>query len=154
MTPETTTPQEEARSLRLDPLPIQLTEADEDLPARIYQMDDQIRITQAELQRLQRTRENLMNRALEINVLEDDFCRIEFKERQTRILDPVKFREQFKEEYDLICEQQRKELIKKAERVGEVIPLGLADKLAGKDAVTAICDIQIERTPYVVRKEP
>lgn len=153
MTPETTTPQEEARSLRENPLPLMLTEDDEDLPTRIYQVEDHIRILQTELQRLTRTREDLMNRALEVNALEDDFCQIQFKERQTRILDSKNLHLAYPQETGIIIERLVSESLEKIKRIGEHIPLGLADAIIGKDKVTAICEIRVERTPYVVRRD-
>ena len=144
--------QEEMRSLRENPLPITVT--DMLLPSRIYEVDQDIASLRKKLQEAEFLRNDLIDRALDLKILEDEHARIEFKERQIRTLDPGIFKQSFPEEFEMICEQQRKELVKKATAVGEVIPLGLADKLAGKDRVTAICLIDIERTPYVVRKVP
>jgi len=147
------TPEEEARSIKEHPLPPIVTEADTMLPVRIYQTDMEILTLEASLKILRGTREELLNRALEMGALEDEYCRILFKERQTRILDPVLFRATFPAAYALVIAHERAVIAEKENHIGEVVPLGLADQLVGKPAVTSICTIVIEKTPFVTRKD-
>lgn len=146
-------PHEEALSLKEEPLPVLIAPGDEDLPSQIYQVDQMIDELQERLVNLQRQRGDLINRALERNILEDPFCRIEKKVRAVRIIIPEKFRAMFPKEFDLICEMQRNELQKEMEKVGGFIPVGVADKFVKKADSRDCVDLKESVTYQVVKKE-
>jgi hypothetical protein len=146
-------PHTEALSLKKDPLPVLVTPEDEFLPSSIYQLDLSIAEMQERLMKLQQQRSELINRALEVNILEDPFCRIERKVRSVRIVNAEKFRATFPKEFDLICEMQRNELQRQMQDVGGFIPVGVADKFIPKKDSAACVDLKESVSYAVVRKE-
>ena len=146
------TPGEERRSLEEFPLPTIVTEDDTYLPTRIAQIDIHILALEASLKALRGTRKEFLERALQVGALEDEYCRIEFRERMDRVLNVPLFRERYPHDFMTICNSQRRDLMREIDQIGSRIPLGVADALTGKDSVTALCEVAITRTPHVVRR--
>jgi len=144
------TPGEEARELRKEPLPP--GEEDEHILTRIYTVDNLIETTKRDLAALQTERAGLITRAEELNIKEQDDLVLLYKYRTTRILDVRAFKEKYPLDAMTIAEKQREELIRQAEKVGDTIPLTMADALVGKEKVSELCDLKVEGTPYVQAK--
>ena len=80
----------------------------------------------------------------------EDNCRIDFKERHSRDLDEVKFRDKYPKEY----EQIRRRMIEDATKSidSRNISLTIADGIVGKTNVDEFCEITITSVPFVVPK--
>ena len=153
------TPQQEARDLIDQPLP-PLAEDLVDLPTyatwwmptHIYEIDSMIEELERDLVAAIETREKMLQMAVDNKVLEDEHCLISFRERRTRILDIGRFKAACPGQFNaavLIIRNRFEALAAKAE---DQITLGLADQVAGKDRVDAVCEITVTRTPFVALK--
>jgi len=153
------TPQQEARDLIDQPLP-PLAEDLVDLPTyatwwmptHIYEIDSMIEELERDLVAAIETREKMLQMAVDNKVLEDEHCLISFRERRTRILDIGRFKATCPGQFNaavLIIQNRLEALAATAE---EQITLGLADQVAGKDRVDAVCEIVVTRTPFVALK--
>jgi hypothetical protein len=153
------TPQQEARDLIDQPLP-PLAEDLVDLPTyatwwmptHIYEIDSMIEELERDLKAARETREKMLEMAVDNKVLEDEHCLISFRERRTRILDIGRFKAACPGQFNaavLIIQNRLEALAATAE---EQITLGLADQVAGKDRVDAVCEIVVTRTPFVALK--
>lgn len=148
-----TTPQQEAISLKDEPLPIILTDDDEWLPSRIYQIDDEIIALQDKIKELQAHRSELLSRAVEADIKEDKFCIIVEKVKSFRKLDISAFRANYPEKYGRACEWLRAELEDQIDKVGESIPLKMVDMLVKKNDQGPIISTTESRSYLVERKE-
>jgi len=146
------TPHQEAAELARDPLPV-LEEDLKDLPTRIAEYDDFIRMMEEDLGAARRKRAELMDRAIAENRLEDEYYRIIFRERKNRILDVAMFRQQYPAAFNAICELERNRLTEALQHVGERITLGMADQAAGKEQVNSVCRHDVEKIPVVEAKQ-
>lgn len=147
-------PHAEALDLKENPLPpVAIVQGEEFLPSTIYQVDLMISELQTRLHDLQKVREKMIDRALELNVLEDATCRIEKKVRTVRVVIPEKFRATFPREFELICEMQRNELQRQMQDVGGFIPVGVADKFVPKKDSGDCVDLKTAVSYTVVRKK-
>jgi len=145
------TPQQEARDLIDQPLP-PLAEDLVDLPTRIYAIDGMIEELERDLKAARETREKMLQMAVDNKVLEDEHCLISFRERRTRILDIGRFKAAYPGQFNaavLIIQNRLKEKMAKVE---DQITLEVADAVAGKDHVNAVCEIVVTRTPFVALK--
>jgi hypothetical protein len=127
------TPQQEAVSLKDEPLPVIITPDDEWLPSSIYQIDQDIAHLQDQIRELQATRSELLGRAVETGILEDSFCVIREKVKTFRKLDIAQFRANEPEKYKRACEFLRVEIEDQLKHVGENIPLKMVDMLVKKN---------------------
>ena len=147
----TTTPQEEAASLRKEPLPP--GPEDDHLLARIRTIDFLIKDHERDLAELQRERSDAMARVIELGIREQDSLELKFKYRTDRVLDVEAFKQKYPEETKAIIESLTKDMTERAAHIGDSIPLRMADAMVGRDKVTALCHPQVAATPYVTRKE-
>lgn len=146
-------PWAEAADLKENPLPIYKMPDDDLLPSNIFMIDQEIIDLQDRLKTLQEERALLIDRAIEVNVLEDKYCRIEQKVRSIRIVNPVKFRAHFPKEYGIICDLQRQEIERELTHVGEKIPVGIADKFVPKKDSRECVDVKETVSWVTVKKE-
>ena len=145
------TPQQEARDLIDQPLP-PLAEDLVDLPTRIYEVDSMIDELERDLKAARETREKMLKMAIDNEVLEDEHCLISFRERRTRVLDIERFRAACPGQFNAAVLIIRNRLDEQAAKAEEQITLGLADQVAGKDRVDAVCDVVVARAPFVALK--
>ena len=145
------TPQQEARDLIDQPLP-PLAEDLVDLPTRIYAIDGMIDELERDLAAARETREKMLEMAIDNDILDDEHCSISFRERRTRILDIGRFKAACPGQFNAAVLIIRSRLEKTAETAEDQITLGLADQVAGKDRVDAVCEITVTRTPFVALK--
>jgi hypothetical protein len=145
------TPQQEARDLIDHPLPT-LAEDLVDLPTRIYAIDGMIDELERDLKAARETREKMLKLAVDNEALEDEHCLISFRERRTRILDIGRFKAACPGQFNAAILIIRNGFEEKAARAEEYITLGVADQVAGKAQVDAVCEIMVTRTPFVALK--
>ena len=168
---------DERKSLISDPLPMDLTELSRIIPVNysvvgpdkvltsIVEIDEQVARVQQVLapfvKYMQDQRDALMKRAQDEGISKDAgavLVEIPGKQMRNKITDLDAFKLQFPQEYESIREQQEKDIddaYKKANRDLEEseIPLTLADKKCGKDAVTEFVGYKPVTITYEVRRK-
>jgi|GEM_PF-1308232 len=134
------TPQEEAVSLRDNPLP---SVAIKEPLTLVWTLDKQIEALQDQLNALLEQRQQAFQYAIDQNIERDTLCELrkEEKPRKTRTLNLPKFREVFPQEYQLACDVERREIEERLRHVGEKVPLGIVDKLVKKGTLEAAPDV-------------
>jgi len=145
------TPQQEARNLIYHPLP-PLAEDLVELPTRIYAIDGMIEELERDLVAARETREKMLKMAVDNKVLEDEHCLISFRERRTRILDIGRFKAACPGQFNAAVLIIRNRLEALAEAAEDQVTLGVADTVAGKDRVDAVCEFVVTMTPFVALK--
>jgi hypothetical protein len=157
-------PEEEARSLRDDPLPPEEPRVSEDdtiLPTRIAIIENECEKLRERLRDLESSKVILMDHAIKINVLEDNSYKIEkIIVKGNRVADMGRLTEMFPvqmETYlltmkDKISRDFKADAIKAAEKMRTIVNLGVADKIFGKENVTR-CSTVPESTEYKVVKK-
>lgn len=157
-------PEEEARSLRDNPLPPEggvVAEDDAILPTRIAIIENECAKLRERLQDLESSKAILMDHAIKINVLEDSSYKIEKTiVKGNRVADMGRLEEMFPvqmETYlltmrDKISRDFKADAIKAAEKMRTVVNIGIADKIFGKENVTR-CSTTPETTEYRVVKK-
>ena len=153
------TPQQEARDLIDQPLP-PLAEDLVDLPTyatwwmptHIYEIDSMIEELERDLKAARETREKMLQMAVDNKVLEDEHCLISFRERRTRILDIGRFKAACPGQFNAAVLIIRNRLEALAEAAEDQVTLGVADTVAGKDRVDAVCEFVVTMTPFVALK--
>jgi hypothetical protein len=145
-------PYEEAIDLIENPLPVLVIPEDHHLPTAIWKVDLEISRLQEMIADLQKNRSYMINRALEVNIMEDETCKIEKKVRPIRIINVSKFRAYFPEQFRIICEMQKAELEQQMKKIGESIPVGVADKFVKKADSRECVDVK-ESVSYAVVKK-
>ncbi len=148
-----TTPQQEAVSLKDEPLPVILTPDDEWLPSLLFQTDDEIARLQEQLSVCQEQRRALIDRIIATGFKEDIFCRVTEKVKTFRKLDVAAFGANEPEKYLRACEWLRAELEDQLQKVGENIPLKMVDMLTKKSNQDAFITTTETRTYAAERKE-
>ncbi len=166
--------QDERKSLKESPLPpqavsIAVLDYETNCPAErvltnILLIEEQMiniqKAIQPHLAALTMQRNALMNRALTENILSDDnavLFGVEGKKTRNKITDLEAFELSFPEEFKMIRAAQELELNNKhalalKDLPDSEIPLGLADDLIGKKAVTDYVGYQPTKITYEVRK--
>jgi hypothetical protein len=157
-------PEEEARSLRENPLPPEngvVAEDDTILPTRIAIIEGECAKLRERLKDLESSKTLLLDHAIKINVLEDESYKIEKKIiKGNRVADMGRLKEMFPvqmETYlltmkDKISRDFKADAIKAAEKMRTVVNLGIADSIFGKENVTR-CSTVPESAEYKVVKK-
>ncbi len=146
-------PWAEAADLKENPLPVLIIPEDHHLPTAIWKVDLEISKLQAMIADLQKNRSYMIDRALEIGILEDERCLIEKKTRSVRIVNVSKFRAHFPEQFRIICDMQKAEIEQQLKKVGESIAVGVADKFVKKQDSAECMDLKESVSYAVVKKE-
>lgn len=153
-------PREEAKSLIEHPLPEIITEEDKKLPTRVHLYDAQIALLEETLMNLRRERNEAIARALKIGCSVDDQFMISAVEiAGDRVADGNLLKKRFPEKFidytmkrasdiNRTSEEKRQKAISEIETK---IHLGTADKVFGKDNVTA-CSVRPVTVTYVVKE--
>jgi hypothetical protein len=125
-------PQEEAKSLQQDPLPVVDAPGDATLPSQIAQIDAQIKVTEEIIRtemdlidELRKHRNELVGRALKLVRLEDARFRIVSIPvyPANHVLVDI-LRTTYPSEFETICKLQSDELQEKLKHVGEHVQIG------------------------------
>lgn len=152
-------PREEAKSLIEHPLPENITEEDRRLPTRINIYDHEIALLEETLMNLRRERYEALERALKTGCTADDQYRIEeVKILGDRVVDSALLQSRFPDRFskyllrrsDDINSAFEKSRLKALSEIETKINLGTADKVFGKDNVTA-CSVRTVTVSYVIK---
>ena len=144
-------PQAEAASLKNDPMPI--TDLDKFIPSLIAGIDSEIAALNDKVSELQVSRQELMDKAIQNNLLEDDKFRIDHVVKHIRALNVLKFKVYFTEEYEQIISLQKKQALEKAETM---IPLATAERFVNTKKLAStpgMFEITNRESWTVVKKE-
>lgn len=168
---------EERQELIAEPLPVTLSDLAGIIPVdytlvssdrvltSVVQIEEQIDLVQSILQpylnSLQAQKNTLMDRARKEGIKEDAgavMAEIWGKQFRNEIDDLDKFRQTFKDEYEVIRQVQEKDIEEKYKKQmrdleESKIPLTLADKYVGKEAVTEYVGYKPQTITYEVKKK-
>jgi hypothetical protein len=155
-------PTKEQKDLAQRPLPVEpATKSDLTLPTQLYQIDNELFRLRESMERLQEIRQNLLQRAVDLKIMQDAMYEIiRVEKNKPRKINLEEFKKQYPAEYKLACEivlKERKAVIEKAvEAFSEPIQrikIETANVLLSKRMVDNICYPHEVDVSYVVARQ-
>ena len=140
------TPYAEKVSMKDDPV----LEINLSFPSAIARTDDRIDELQKQISELTASRNEMLDKAIELGIFEDDNYRLECSQRKTRSVNVDGFKLSFPEEYKQI------ELIQVNQAIGKAksaIPIVMAERFVSKSALESVLDVNLGKEKWEVIKK-